>query len=673
MRAVAIGLVLLYHAGLPWLPGGFVGVDVFFVISGFLITGLLLREIEKTGRVSLTTFYARRAKRLLPATALVLVAAAALTYYFLPVTDRRVFGWDIVSAAAYVANWRFADRSVDYLAEGIGASPVQHFWSLAVEEQFYVVWPLLIVAVLLVARRLGKPARTLLGPSLLLVAVPSFLWSVVETGRNPEAAFFTTTTRLWELAVGAGVAIALPHVRRIPVRLATALAAVGLLAIAASAVLFDGTTAWPGHMAAVPVLGTAAVIAGGEVARNAGVGRLLSAKIMVWVGGLSYSLYLWHWPLLIAATAHWDGNLGVKRGLAVVLLSVIPAWMSLVLVENPVRFAKRLRSTSLSLSVGANFTAVGVAAGLVLVLLVPTTPSVSAVSSAPPLGAQIVQNSPGAAEDLWKVQTSNRIVPRPEDATQDVPVAYGDRCQQNQPDDAVLTCQYGDPGSEQVILLAGDSKSLQWQPALDDIASRHGWSLVTMTKSACGFNDGAVAYKEAVYSSCVSWNSAVDSEITALQPDVVLTSQGAYAALTDPEDPQSAATEDAMIAALESRWASLSEREIPVVALANNPSPDGDVYECVAENLETLSECSFSGSTTTADVQRAAADLVPGTVVLDMNDVICPGGMCPAVMGEVLVYRQGSHLTRTFVETTGPILEERLVEALELAAPAAAW
>lgn len=208
MRAIAIGLVLVYHAGVRQLPGGFVGVDVFFVISGFLITSLLVRELESTGRISLSRFYARRAKRLLPATGLVLVATAILTWWTVSAVDWRAFGMDIVSAALYIVNWRLADRSVDYLAEDVGASPVQHFWSLAVEEQFYIVWPLLIVALAWWLRRHGRlRLRPVLTAGILAVIVPSLAYSVYLTANSPATAFFVTPTRLWELGIGALAAI----------------------------------------------------------------------------------------------------------------------------------------------------------------------------------------------------------------------------------------------------------------------------------------------------------------------------------------------------------------------------------------------------------------------------------------------------------------------------------
>ena len=199
LRAIAIILVLLYHAGVGKVSGGFIGVDVFFVVSGFLITGLLLRELEQTGRVSLRRFYARRVRRLLPAATLVLVVTAVLAWRLGPVVDREVFGGDISAAALYVLNWRLADRSVDYLAEGSGISPVMHYWSLSVEEQFYLIWPLLLIAVGLLARRYPGHLRALLAGGLLLIVGPSFLWSLVDTADSPATAFFVTTTRLWEL------------------------------------------------------------------------------------------------------------------------------------------------------------------------------------------------------------------------------------------------------------------------------------------------------------------------------------------------------------------------------------------------------------------------------------------------------------------------------------------
>jgi peptidoglycan/LPS O-acetylase OafA/YrhL len=672
MRAVAIGLVLVYHAGLPWVPGGFVGVDIFFVISGFLITGLLLREIDTTGRVSLARFYARRAKRLLPATAVVLVATAVLTYVFLPVTDRRVFGWDIVGAATYLANWRFAERSVDYLAEGIGASPVQHFWSLAVEEQFYVVWPILIVLVLLAARRAGRSPRALLTVALVLIAVPSFLWSVAETAQSPASAFFVTTTRAWELAVGAGLALAMPLVRKIPASTASILVAAGLAAIVYSALFFDSSTAWPGSAAAVPVLGAAAVIAGGEVSKTSVFSRLLSARLMVWVGGISYSLYLWHWPLLTAATAHWDGNLGVKRGLLVVALSVVPAWLCHVLVENPVRFSKRLRSNSLSLSLGANFTVVGVLAGLVLVLAIPL--QTQSADASPPAGAEVVRQDPSSAPDLWAVDTYSRVVPSPATATKDVPSSYAEGCAQNEKGAEVLICEYGDPDSETVVALVGDSKAQQWQSVLQTIAEERSWKFVMLSKSACPFSPAATVNRDGIYTTCPEWNDQAFDAVLETGADVVITSQSMARALVDPTDEDGGFSEELMIDALATQWQNLADRGIPTIAFLNNAGPKGNIYECVAQNPDALSECAFDGSNvTTAEVQQAAADRVPGTSVLTMNDVICPEGMCPAVMGEVLVYRQGSHLTKTFVDSTRGILEPRLLDALEAASPSISW
>jgi len=657
LRAVAVGLVLVYHAGVRQLPGGFIGVDIFFVISGFLITGLLLREVESTGRLSLSGFYARRAKRLLPATALVLVAAAVVTWLWLPQTQRAILGGDVVAAAFYVVNWRLADRSVDYLAEGVVPSPVQHFWSLAVEEQFYVVWPLVILLVLVLARRSRVPLRAALAVGIAAIGVPSLAYSIWKTGADPAPAFFVTTTRMWELAIGAAVALGAGVWTRLPAAVARLLVWGGLGSLLSAALLIDGSTAaWPGSLALVPVLATASVIVGGSASARPGV-RLLGAPPLVWIGGLSYSLYLWHWPVLIAAESLW-GDLGAKKGLVVVAASLVPAWLCHRFVESPVRsstwVAARARR---GLVIGAACTAVGALAGGLLVL-----PSLSSSSSgAPALGARVVLD--GRAD--WFVDDPLSITPSPDRATQDVPVVYADHCQSPEGETTPRVCEYGDPAGSWTMALVGDSKAAQWQPALDTIAKREGFRLITLIKGSCAFSDGALLLPRGrAFPDCTAWNATALATLLAAEPSVVVTTQREYRALVDPDDPSSTYSADAMVGALAGRWQTLADAGIGVVALAGNPGPPGVLYECVAEHRHEVSQCSFPARTPTADVQARAAELVEGARVVDLNDVICPGGTCPAVMGNVLTYRSTSHLTKTFVESLTDVLAERLEPAL---------
>ena len=669
LRAVAIGLVLIYHAGVDWVPGGFVGVDVFFVISGFLITSLLVREIERTGRVALAQFYARRARRLLPAAALVLVAAALMTWWLLPITQRRVFGLDIVSAAFYVVNWRLADRSVDYLAEDVAASPVQHFWSLAVEEQFYIVWPLLIIVGLLVARRFSTPLRPTLGVALALVVVPTFAWSVHQTAASPSTAFFVTSTRLWELGIGAAVAVGALWWKRLPRAFAIVLGVLGALGLAYSGFVIDAQDPWPGSLAMVPVLATAAVIIAGVSAADTGVNRLLAWRPFVWVGGISYSLYLWHWLFIVGGTAHY-GELGAKRGLLLTALAFIPAWLSHRLVENPVRFSPRLaRSNGLSLSLGGNLSLAAAIAGLVLCLpLIAAPPTPVAADPTKPFGAAAIAADEQGAADLWKLDTADSITPAPEQATADVPDAYDRGCQVSQDSSAPVECVYGDENGDVTVALVGDSKALQWITALDEIGKERGWRVITHTKSTCAFTAADVLRDGKPYDTCNEWNDAVTALLLEQKPALVITSQNAARAAVAGSG-SSAGTSEAMVAGLEERWGQLRDAGITVAAIANNAAPDDEVYECVAQHPDALSTCAFEATYPTREVQSAAARAT-GAVVLDLSELICPGGKCPAVIGDVLVYRQGSHLTRTYVSTLTEPLHAQLVSALA-ATPAA--
>ncbi|MCK0118290.1 peptidoglycan/LPS O-acetylase OafA/YrhL [Isoptericola sp. CG 20/1183] len=666
MRAIAIGLVLIYHAGVRQLPGGFVGVDVFFVISGFLITGLLIRELERTGRISLATFYARRAKRLLPATGLVLATTALLTWWTVSAVDWRAFGGDIVSAALYVVNWRLADRSVDYLAEDVGASPVQHFWSLAVEEQFYIVWPLLIVALAWWLRRRGHMRiRPVLTAGILAVIVPSLAYSVYLTTSSPATAFFVTPTRLWELGIGALVAIGTTAWLRLRRSAAIVLGWAGLAAVIASGFWFSTSTPWPGSAALVPTLGTAAMIIAGYTSGRAGVAGVLSWRPAVWVGGLSYSLYLWHWPLIVAATAYW-GDLGARRGLLVVAASFIPAYISYRLVENPVRFAPSLKSNRLSLSVGANFTAVGVLAGLLLVLVVPSSTGGGSDREAP--GASAIgsgaEPEAGTTASLADVEW---YVPDPVTAVEDVP-PYPPECQVDQQSPVPVRCEWGDVDGDLTIGVVGDSKIMQWYSAIDEIAKDEGWRIVSYTKSACGFHDGMQVAKGEPYESCAAWNDAVFDELVELGPDLVLTSQRINDVMSDPDDVESRSV-DAMVDAMVRRWTALTETGTPMIVLLDNPNPGMAVYECVAENPDDLTQCQFDLeegiSRSGALAQVPAAKKVPDAKTIDLRSEICPGDPCVPVIGNVLLYRQTSHLTDTYARTLTEQLRNELVPAVE--------
>ncbi len=668
MRFIAIGTVLAFHAKIPWVSGGFVGVDVFFVLSGFLITGLLIREVVGTGRIDLARFWARRMRRLLPASALTLAFSAAVAWFVLPVTQRSAFGGDIASAALYVVNWRLADRSVDYLAEDVGASPVQHFWSLAVEEQFYLVWPLLFVLVAIVARR-----RPVAGAFVALgaVTVVSFAYSVQQSVDSGQTAFFVSTTRVWELGVGALLALSAERVGRLPSPVRALAGWVGLAAVAAAAVAYDGTTTWPGVPALLPVLGTAAMVASGIAPARGAPTALLSLRPFVWVGGLSYSLYLWHWPILVAGTAYADGDLRVRYAALLVLLSFVPAWLSNRLVENPIRFGPRFRPTGKAIRLGVALTAVGVVVGSALPVSARITGSLQEASDAQAVGARALVTQPD--KDWATVDRVDAIRPLPEDAIHDLPRVYhdGEHCLGALTTSSAppVLCERGDTTADRTVVIVGDSKMNQWQDPLEDLAKKQGWRIIQITRNACAFTAAMTDYQGKPWTSCHDWGADALQEILTIHPDLVITSQRRRGALPPGSTKSSERTNEAMADGLAEYWSRLTSAGIPVGVLLDNPTPGKDAaYECVAQHPKKLTDCSFdrergiSGSA--APSQLAAAEKVPGVTVMDLTETICPvGDRCPVVIGDVLVYRQGSHITNTYALSAEPELSAALYEA----------
>jgi peptidoglycan/LPS O-acetylase OafA/YrhL len=704
LRAVAVILVLTYHAGLKQVfPGGFVGVDIFFVISGFVITAQLLREADRDGHVALGRFYARRAKRLLPAAGLVLVATAALVYLFVPKIRWANTGGDIVASALYFINYHLTGRAVDYLAEDAAESPVQHYWSLSVEEQFYFVWPLLVLLAIWLTNRMhlkatataggsdetGRPTSSrppLFRPVLLAVigslALISLVWSTYSATHTPNKAYFDTTGRMWEFAAGTIVAILIARFDRFPQWFGAALAWTGIAMVLASALFYDDGTTWPGKAALLPILGVSFVIAGGASAGAKGPVTVLGGRLFQFIGMLSYSLYLWHWPLLIVAKEHYDG-ISVLAGLVIVVLCVIPAWLSYKFVENPIRNSTFVSShVRVALGVGAISTLVAVVAGL---SLANAFANASAGSGGTPDKNPIATIDPSAApaDAPWnydalpadkppaqptKYDSLGDITPNPLAAIKDVPGLYDEGCQTAQDSAEVNVCTYGPDDADFTVAVVGDSKAAQWVPAMEVLASEKKWKVTTYTKSACPFVDASVTLQGGPYETCREWGKDVLSRLTGDdKPDVVLTASMRRTALES--DTGSDTSEEAMVAGLESYWQQLRDAGVTVVGLADTPQTGGEVYTCVANNFEDdVSKCAYDRKTGIADsgvsVQRTAAEKAK-IPFIDLTNFICPEGKtCPPIIGNILIYRQGSHITKTYVESLAPVLGSALESAV---------
>lgn len=676
LRAIAVLSVMVYHVAPRLLPGGFVGVDIFFVISGFLITSHLASEHLRSGRISLPRFYARRALRLIPAATVTLVGTAVAVALFVPRAYWTQFGGDLVASAFYAVNWTLAAQSIDYLSQDNAVSPVQHFWSLAVEEQYYLIWPLLMLAAAFLAGLVKQTKRRGFAVMGVLVVVASAGWAMFEFVQQNPAAYFVTTTRLWELAVGSVVAVIYPRLLR--ARSGKAITTlVGLAAIVASMWLIQETLQWPNPWAFLPVAGAALLLGAGGGATPTLAERALGIAPLVWVGGLSYSLYLWHWPIVVVAEQVM-GKTGVLQAVAVLITSFVLAWLTRVTLENPIRFHPRLRARARN----------GIAVGVVGALLSAAAGGGLMVAGAAASGERAVR-APGAAilehpisdtpvEDLqWIGQP---MTPLPLEAREDVPEIYADDCDQDRHESDVKVCTYGDRDADKTMAMIGDSKIMQWQPALDRIAERRHYKLLILTKNACAFADApAAGEKDGVpvpYLACDKWRGPAMAELKRRKPDIVLTGQRFYYAY--PDD----ATGPARLAAgLVRTYAALREAGFTTVIVGDNPFRGKPIPPCLIANEDDPSMCTFarddrisgfpsqSAAVAELDGTRVDADgrVTPGKdqdlVLVDMADAICPPQLevCPPVIGNVLLYRQGSHITATYINT----LTNRLSHALD--------
>jgi peptidoglycan/LPS O-acetylase OafA/YrhL len=678
LRAIAVTLVVLSHAGVGKLAGGYVGVDVFFVISGFLITTLLVKELTRTGHISLTGFYARRMIRLLPASTVVLVATVIAAWQWLPSTRFHSISLDALFSTFYGINWRLAHEGVQYLNADAAPSPLQHFWSLAVEEQFYLVWPLLLLIFALTWLRRGRTGRAPLVVALVVIVVVSLAVSIWQTTANAPWAYFGAHTRAWELGIGALVAMATAGLTRMPKGVAAVVTWAGVLAVIVSALIYTEQTAFPGYAAGLPVLGSAAIIAGGCARPRAGAGLLLDTWPFQQIGKYSYSWYLWHWPVLMIGPAAFNRDPSVKVNLVLAAGSLLLAIASYHLVENPVRTRTWIRERKWrGLSVGLGLSAASAALALIAGLFTPalatgdsqvdTTAAVAAASD-PEAALRAIVAKSVSVHDL-----PANVVPNVEKAKLDVPETYNDRCHIDyQHTVADNPCMYGDPNGTRTVFLLGDSHGGHWFPAMDAIAKQRHWKLASRTKSACQAPSVLVhnGVLKRQYDECVTWRNGVFDEIVKAKPlMVVMSSNGGDSGnLVDENDKRIDTGPNADQLWVQA-WNATFDRiaqagpQTKIVMIEDTPWPGRDADECVAAHPTDLTACQVSRAKSIAKPKRrklvGAAARAKGVTVIDATPWFCTT-KCPAVVGNILVWKDNSHITTNYSRMLAPILEKKL-------------
>ena len=601
LRALAALLVTIFHAKL--LPGGFIGVDIFYVISGYLITGLILREIEKTGTLNLNNFYQRRIKRLLPTSIFVLFATAIVGLFVLPAITRDALGRDLFAAATYISNYLFAWWDNDYQNLDATPSPFIHYWSLAVEEQFYLIWPVFI----LFLSRYGKRA---IFYGVSISSTLSLLLSIYQTETSPIWAFYSLPTRAWELGFGA-LLLFVPDKffrnRYIPW--------LGAIGIALSVYRFDENTAFPGSNALLPVIATVVLI--GSVSNwPRFFNDLSNNRISQWLGAISYPLYLWHWPALVLPSSALGRPLRIRERIFCIVLTIVLAHLTSKFIEQPFRH-KKIAGKKIYLFF-AGSTIISLVAGLMI----------AATSSS-------IINVKGTNYTFNLVEVMQK------------PRVYGDNCHSNYGETESGVCLYGDVGSKRVIVLYGDSHAAQWFPALELLAKERGFKLISLTKSACPSVDVPRADQGAFKNSdCEKWRANSVARINKLKPEAVIISSFQYFTPPTGYPDENKWWRDGQIKLLSDLRASSKH----LIYISDTPRPTRDIPSCLtASDPQT---CDTS--------KKTPVKIINGFEKIDPTPWLCTS-ICPAIKDGFVVYRDASHISVAAAIALRPQLEAALI------------
>ena len=645
LRALAVMMVVCYHIWFGRVSGG---VDIFLLISAFLLSLSFIRKLEAGKPAGLFTYWLRTFSRLIPAAAVVAGATLAATFFLVP-RDRwnEIIGQSF-AVVGYFQNWMLAAESVDYYAADHSvASPLQHFWSLSIQGQVFLAWPLFFILAAVTARVFGFRFRIVAAAVFGVLFASSFSFSVWETAHSQSFAYFDTRARLWEFALGTLLALAIPYVK-LPRTAAVAAGWLGIAAMLSAGFVLDVQGAFPGYAAGWPLLAAALVIVAGQTGSPFGVDRILASKPMVKLGDISYALYLWHWPLLVIYLIRSErGSAGLLDGAAIVAASLILAWLTTALLDKPLR---NLTAKNLVAAAAVIVLFAGAAAGPALYWQSELKAEAAA------LAAQADRNNPGAfiLLDAYEEVPDADAVILPEDATSDW-ASPGEKCtgafvpaDETVAGRCLMNKVEGAP--EKTILVLGSSHSQQWLGALMEVAVKHNYQVITTWHGGCTYG----ADDTSRVGWCNYYNRAATEYALELKPDLVFT----VGTAAQPETNQEIPTPGIAAAA-----ATLQKAGIQVATVRDGPRFSYDMYQCVQEKGSKECAVKLEDKLNPVSPQAALAAEAPGMGFIDMTDMICPEGICSPVIGNVYVYMDTNHMTRTYIKSTAPVFEERFLAA----------
>ena len=692
LRAVAVIVVILDHL-FGWPAGGFIGVDVFFVISGYLITGLMLREHERTGQISWTGFYRRRIKRILPASTVTLLVTLVAAWFLYRAARFEEVASDAVWSLLFASNWHFAATGTDYLSGDAPPSPLQHFWSLSLEEQFYFVWPLLLIASLgIVGRQFrvrGRSANRFLGAVVIIIGCSSFGWSIYETAFNPTWAYFSTFFRGWELAAGALLAVGADKLHRIPPVVRSLLLYVGLASIGASLFLINRISAFPGPWALLPIVGATLVIVAG-IGGPPALSWPLTNPVSVYVGKISYSMYLWHFPVIVLlASVIPQGS--VDYILWVVLMIILLSVASYHLIENPARSSswlepgnKRGNRTSHGRNrlrtAGYALLCVWTSGTVVVVLLITTqAPATDLAARTAPVAQalELTDVTPAQAQLTADINTALNTADWPEltpslDALGRPAMAPewmtdgclgGEQGAHPDPQENTQRCVYGNPAATKTAVLLGDSIAISYLPGIRAALEPAGWAIKVVTLAQCSFAELSVLKTDgSPNTDCNPFRQWSLDQVRAMHPDLVVLSESPNTLGRLAGNPSFNAAISLWSTGMTSSLTKLVENEDKVVVLAGPPGTGTrDLQKC--DSLSKPADCVSSPGGQWHQIVKAGVDVAAqaGVDYVNTEPWFCSANQCPAYVGTTTMFADAGHITAAYSQRLTPVLADVLI------------